>query len=709
MRIIKVYKMKYVGKSRGRLEGMEKATGRARYAADYGEEGMLHVKLLRSTYAHAAIRAIDLPDLPSGSYIYTWKDLVINNVQDILEDQPLLAEDKVRFLGEPIAIVAAPSLQEAEELTRKVKVSYDPLPVVTDSRMAMEEGCVRIHKNTKNNVMNFEHEKGDIRKGFAQADLVLEDHFTMPVQDHGYMEPEASYARIDEEGRLVMYVSTQNVFHDQRMACDITGREPSQVHVIAATIGGGFGGKDGNTAQLYTALVTHKTGLPSKLVCSREESLQCSYKRHAADLKVRMGFRKDGQIVAFEGIGLLDTGAYGGLGPAVLSALMEHFAGPYSIEHVRVEGHLCYTNKPVAHAMRGFGAPQACFGTEMLISRAARLLGLEQIAIRKKNALKQGLTAGLGNEMLYPIDYIGALELIEASDFWKEREKNQDPYIAYGIAGGHQSSGMGKNIPDDAAVRIEKKGNQYKIYVGLVDLGQGNRTSLMAIACDALHVREDQVEIIMADTGTTLDCGSVAGSRSTFIAGNAILDAVSCLQKKIEEGDGEEISVIGHASFPQGRETFSLSGFPHALFSFVAQAVKLRIDPATGQITLLDILAATESGTIINPLGMEGQIQGGIGMSIGYALSESCIFEQGRLKNTGFQSYLMPTAMDVPHINSVYVDLYEKVGPMGAKGCAEVSTVPMPAAIGSAIESVTGKPIRSMPFDPETILDDLNA
>ncbi|MDO4977642.1 MAG: xanthine dehydrogenase family protein molybdopterin-binding subunit [Eubacteriales bacterium] len=701
--------MTYIGKSKGRLEGLEKARGRARYAADYSAKNMLYVKLLRSPHAHAKILNIDLSMVPDDVHVFTAKDLVINNVQDILEDQPLLAEEKVRFLGEPIAILAADSLKKAEESLQKIQVTYELLPVVTDCAMAMKEGCVRVHDHTINDVMNFTHEKGSISKGFAEADLILSDSFHMPIQDHGYMEPEACFATMDENNHLLLYVSTQNVFHDQRMVCDITGRDPSTVHVMAATIGGGFGGKDGNTAQLYPALVTHKTGLPSKLVFTREESLQCSYKRHSADLTVRMGLKNDGTIVAFEGIGFLDTGAYGGLGPAVLSALMEHFAGPYSIEHVRVEGHLCYTNKPVAHAMRGFGAPQACFGTEILLSRAARKLGMDQIAIRKKNALIKGLTAGLGNEMLHDIDYIGALELIEESDFWKNQKDNTDPYIAYGIAGGHQSSGMGKNIPDDAAVRIEKRGDHYKVYCGLVDLGQGNTTSLHAVAAEALHASEEDVELIMADTALTLDCGSVAGSRSTFIAGNAILDAVSALKKELADPtkDHDSITVTGHASFPQGRETFSIAGFPHALFSFVVQAVKLRIDPLTGQIRLLDIIASTETGKVINPLGMEGQVQGGIGMSVGYSLSETCEFDQGRLKNDSFSTYLMPTAMDVPPIKSLYVDAFEEVGPMGAKGCAEVSTVPMPAAIASAIEGVTGCQIHSMPFDPETILDQL--
>lgn len=230
--------------------------------------------------------------------------------------------------------------------------------------------------------------------------------------------------------------------------------------------------------------------------------------------------------------------------------------------------------------------------------------------------------------------------------------------------------------------------------------------------------------MVMADTSCTLDCGSVAGSRSSFIAGNAIIDAVKNLKQILDEKtDSTEldstgtistgtasagtISAEGHASFPQGRETFSIAGFPHALFSFVVQAVKLRIDPNTGQVRLLDILASTETGKIINPLGMEGQVQGGVGMSVGYSLSETCQFQDGKLKNDSFATYLMPTAMDVPPIASLTVDMEEAAGPMGAKGCAEVSTVPLPPAIGSAIEAVIKEPVNKMPFSSEDILDAL--
>ncbi|MGN0204363.1 MAG: xanthine dehydrogenase family protein molybdopterin-binding subunit [Coprococcus sp.] len=690
---------KYAGTGRGRVEGMDKATGRAKYAADYYEENMLHIALVRSPHAHARIISVDTSQVPHSDWVWTCKDIVKNNVQDILPDQPLLAEDKVRFLGEPVAVVAAETPEEAKAAAAKVKVLYDPLPVVTDALMAAQPGCIRVHENTSNDVIHFENEKGNVAEGFAVSDLIIEDDFYTPVQDHGYMEPEACLAKIDDEGRLLVYTSTQNVFHDLRMVCDITGLDASQVHIHAATVGGGFGGKDGNTAQLYPALAAWKTKRPCKLVFTRQESLATTYKRHAVYMHVKMGFKKDGKIVAFEGSGYLDTGAYGGLGPAVLSLFSEHFSGPYNIPNVKIDSHLCYTNKPVAHAMRGFGAPQGAFATEMLISRASHMLNIDPLEIRYINGIEQGDAGGIGQKMRHYVDFKGALKLIEQSELWQERKNNSDPYVGYGIAGGHLSCGLGKNIPDKARARIEEKNGHYTIYLGLVDIGQGSRTALQAMAAEELNTDFDNVTLVMADTDTTPDCGSTAGSRSTFIGGNAILDAIRRF-KKGEKGMGE-------ADFPESEESFPIAGFPHAMYTFIAQAVKLRVDPVTGQVTLLDIVAATEAGRIINPLSMAGQIQGGVAMSVGYAFGENCQFRDGRLLNDSMSTYLMPTAMDLPQITSLHVDGYEMSGPMGVKGAAEVSTVSIAPAIGAAINEVSKGRLNQLPFDIETILNGL--
>ena len=695
----------YVGLGLGRSEGMDKASGRAMYAGDYREEGMLELALVRSPVSHGILEELDFSALPKDVLVFTAKDLAVNVVEDVIEDQPVLADRHVRFKGEPVAIVAAATRERAREAAALAKVVCRPLTVVRDVADAADPKFPSLHEKG-NLLVDFENEKGSVEQGFADSALILEQDFETPVQDHGYMEPEACFARIDGEGRLLAYTSTQNVFHDHRMICRALGLAPDQVRVKAATVGGGFGGKDGNTAQIFAAAVAWLTKRPAKLVCDRRESLETSYNRHGVRMHVKMGVSRDGRILACDGTGDLDSGADAGLGPAVLGLCTEHFAGPYDISNVHIKSRLWYTNKPAAHAMRGFGAPQGAFATETLISRAAGKLGLDPIEIRLKNALETGKYGALGQKMEHCVDFKGALELIRASDLWKSREANRDPYVGYGIAGGHLSCGLGKNIPDTASVVVEEtKPGYYRIRVGFVDIGQGSSTALKAMAADALETDLDHIEMIMSDTAETLDCGSAAGSRSTFIAGNALLAAVKEFRRKrAEEGGAAPLAATGHASFPESAKAFSTPGFPHAMYTFIAQAVKVRLDPVTGNVILLDVAAATEAGRIINPLSMAGQIQGGVTMSVGYALGENCVFEDGRLLNADFSTYLMPTSLDVPHIASYHVDAYEQAGPMGVKGAAEVSTVSIAPAIGGAIEQISGARLNSLPFDIDKIL-----
>lgn len=690
----------YVGRALGRMEGLDKATGRAMYAGDFYEEGMLELALARASISHGRILSVDCSAVPGDVLVFTADSLAENIVEDVIEDMPVLAKDRVRYLGEPIVILAADTRERAKQAAELVRVEYEPLPVIRDVADAMNPSYPPIHEGG-NLLVEFENEKGSIRDGFEKSALILEEDFETPVQDHGYMEPEACFAT-KKDGKLLVYTSTQNVFHDKNMIRRALGLKESDLRVQAATVGGGFGGKDGHTAQIYPAAVTWLTGKPSKIVFDRRESLETSFKRHGVRMHVKMGFANDGRIMAFEGKGDLDTGAYAGLGPAVLGLFTEHFAGPYEIPNVYLRSRLYYTNKPAAHAMRGFGAPQGAFATETLLNRASHELHIDPVELRMINAVEQGSTGTLGQKLEHCTDFKGALELIRQSKLWRERETNTDPYIGYGIAGGHLSCGLGKNIPDTAQVTVEQSQEGiYTIRTGFVDIGQGSRTALAALAADALETDLDHVQLIMADTDDTLDCGSTAGSRSTFIAGNALLDAV---RKFREEKPEAGVQIKGQAAFPEPEKAFSTPGFPHAMYTYIAQAVKLRVDPVTGNVILLDIAAATEAGKIINPLSMAGQIQGGVAMSAGYALGENCLFQDGQLLNHDFSTYLMPTAMDVPHIASFHVDAYETSGPAGVKGAAEVSTVSIAPAINEAVYQVSGAKLNRLPLDIDHIL-----
>ena len=695
-------KTNYVGKRLGRVDGWEKVTGNARYAADYSMPGMLELAVIRSSEPHAIITALDTSRLPDDVYIFTAADLKENIIEDVINDQPVLASDRVRFFGEPIAIVAAATKEAALQAARSVTISYEKLAIVDSPQEALLPNAEKLF-DQGNQLSEFHHQKGDTTRSFAECDLILEEDFKLPIQDHGYMEPDAAFAYMDGD-ILRMLTSSQNVFHDQRMIARSLGLPLDKVQVQAATVGGGFGGKDGHMNQIFAALVTLKTGKPAKIVFDRSEVLIGTYKRHAADVHVKFGFTREGFFKAFEGKAWLDTGAYAGLGPAVMGLFSEHFGGPYQIPNVKLDVYLAYTNKAPAHAMRGFGAPQGAFATETLISRAARQLGLDPLEIRLKNALTEGSTGTLGQKMEHVVGLRKALTAVENSQLWQESKLNQDPTIGYGVAAGYLSCGLGKGIPDSAKVEIsESVKDHYMVRIGLVDIGQGSKTALTAIAADALGCQMENVTVIMADTNSTYDCGSTAGSRSIFIAGNAIIAAAKEFRRKKEENT-DNPSAIGSAIFPESSFSLPNPGFPHAMYTFIAQAVKLRINPVSGQIRLLDIFAATEAGHVINPLSMDGQIQGGIVMSLGYAFGEDMQYQAGIPLHQSFTNYIMPTAMDVPQIRNISVDSYEKSGPMGAKGAAEVATVVIAPAINAAVESISGAKLNALPLDNESVL-----
>ena len=697
----------YVGEKRGRLEGMDKATGRALYAGDYRMENMLELALVRSEISHGSVHTLDVSTLPEDVLVFTGKDFAENVVADIFCDTPVLAYDRIRFRGEPIAIIAADTREKAKEAAKLVKVEYECLPIVRNTEDAKDPALPVLHGDS-NLLADFFHEKGDVEKAFEESYLIVEDDFETPAQDHGYMEPDACFAYVEDD-RLMVYTASQNVFADRLMICRALGLAPEQVRVRAAFVGGGFGGKDGHTCQIYPSLVSWLTKRPAKVVFDREEVLACTYKRHGIKTHVKMGFSKEGKILAFDGSAVLDTGAYAGYGASVHGLFTEHFPGPYEIPNVRLKTETYYTNKPIAHAMRGFGAPQGAFATESIISRAVAQLGLDPIGMRLDNALVQGSVGALGQPMDHCVGLREALKLVQESDLWKERESNTDPYVGYGVAGGFLSCGLGQKIPDNAKVSVrEREDGGFDIGCGLVDIGQGSTTALAAMAADLLETDIENIHMIMADTDKTEDCGCTAASRSVFIAGNALMAAVKQYKKMKEAGLSSDIA-MGEAAFPESSKDLGRIGFPHAMYTFVAQAVKLRVDPITGSVSLLDIAAATECGKVINPLGLAGQIQGGIGMSIGFCLGEDCTWKDGQLIHKNFATYLMPTALDVPNIASYHVDAYEASGPMGVKGAAEVSTVSIAPAINEAVRQASGAILTKLPLSPEEILKALEA
>ena len=663
-----------VGTSPVRFDAFDKATGRAKYAGDFSMSGMLHVVLVRSRYAHAKLKAVQVPVLPEGVFCFTAKDIPNNLLPSIKCDQPVLAFDHIRYEGEPVAIVAAPDRDTAIEIARMVELDAEPLPVVEDMVAALNADAPKLFEN--GNICGEMHTaRGDGNEN--ESALVLEEKWEMPVQCHGFLEPEAAFTYY-ENGVLHLISSTQNAFADRDMICSVLGLKENEVSSKAAAVGGAFGGKDGNTAQIFPAVVTWKTGKPARCVFSREENIRYGMKRHPAKITARAGFDKEGRFTFFEGTMYLDTGAYGILGPAVLGLGLEHMTGPYDIPAVKLDGWLAYTNHAPASAMRGFGAPQGAMGVETLLNRAAAELGVSPLEIRKINAIKQGRPSSMGALMEHSVGFPEALKLFENSDFYREMTEHPEEGCGYGIAAGMMSSGMGKNVPDTATVKIDAcEDGTYTVRVGLVDIGQGSQTALAMIAADALKVPLDHIHMVMADTESTIASGSTAASRSTYVCGNAILGAA----EKILSGEKTAEYAF---SFPEIPGTNGV----HSIFGFIMQGVKLRVNRDTGAVKVLDVHNVTEAGHVIHPDMMAGQIFGGIVMSEGYTLSEEIRYRNGHSMEDGFANYIMPTAMDAPALTNENVPYYEESGPFGAKGIAEAATVAMAPAIYAALKQI---------------------
>lgn len=694
-----------VGTSLPRIDGVAKVTGQVRYPSDYSFPNMLYLRLVRATEPHANIQTLDtsLCQGVDGVYCFTADDVPENSFGSILKDQPVFAKDKIRYYGEPLALIAADTPEKARHYAQLIKVSYEPLPIILDPVEALSENSPALHEGG-NLLLHIPFAKGRPEQALGESFLVLEDMFQVPVVDHLYLEREAGVSFLDDNGVLNLIVGTQNPFYDREEISRCLGIPLEKIRVQSSTIGGGFGGKDGNTVQLYLALVTQKTGRPSKLVFTREESLGTSYKRHAAKIQVKVGFAQSGRITAYQGIIHYDTGAYAALGPAVLGLGIEHATGPYVIDNVSLEGYLCYTNKPPASAMRGFGAPQTAFAMETLLNRAAKILKIDPVQLRYQNALYKGAEGSLGHTMEHTVGLKEALKLLEKSSLWQEREYNTDSAIGYGMAAGYLSCGMGKGIPDQAKVEIQSiAGGTYELKIGTVEIGQGSNTLFVQLAAEALQVTPDRIKIIMGDTALTYESGSTAASRTSYICGNALLDAVEDLKRQRKSGVLHPKG-LGEAVFPEVKKSNLAGGLPHSMYTFIAQAAKVRV-LETGEIELLDVFAVTEAGRVINPVALEGQIQGGIVMGVGYALTENLEFNQGIPQNTSLSTYLIPTSLDSPAITAVSVKEYEESGPMGLKGAAEVGTVIISPAIAAAVSEVVHCPISQLPISREKIVE----
>jgi len=745
--------LQWVGKSVTRKDAVGKTTGETKFFSDMILPNMLWAKVVRSKHPHALIRKIDTSkaeSLPGVVTVLTYKDVPgLNGFGIVIPDQPVLCYDKVRFLGDAIAVVAAESEEIAEEAIELVDVDYDLLPIVSDPIEAMKPDAPKVHAN--GNLLRHENVRnGNVVQAFKEGAVTVEHTYHTPRQMHMFLETEAGIGLLDEDGNIVLYVGGQAPYRDQMQVSRALGIKPEKIRVISTPVGGAFGGKEENTTQIHLALLVTKTKRPVKLVWTREESGIAGIKRHPMIITTKTAADREGRLIANQVKIIADTGAYASLGPTVLDVAVENSCGAYKIPNVDIDAYLVYTNNGVSGAFRGFGSVQVNFALESNIDMIAQKLGMDRLELRKKNVLHEGDTGSFGYPIRGSIGVYETLVKIENSELWKNRLQYKTEKTSawckrgIGIATGVKGFGFGA-LPDFAAASIQiTSAGKFVIGISCPEIGQGAITAYTQIAAEALSCHIDDICVVSADSKLAPDTGTTSASMALVRGGNAILAAAPKMNQlllvaaskllqvppdrlRIQEShvksaldprktvtfaqmgqyleqNGSDTKVIGGFNVPRFEKPAEGSiEIPHWSYMYASGIALVEVNTLTGATKVLKFFLATDCGKIINPQSYSGQHEGAILQGIGFALMEDTLIENGNVRTNNFTTYIIPTIADMPDIQIEPVETYEKIGPFGAKGLGEIGVVAVPAAIANAIYDATGARIYSLPATPERV------
>ena len=752
-----------IGHATPRADAETKATGAEKYAADYYGDGLLWAGVRRAGIPHGRIRHVNTQKAESLHGVFavlTAKDVPGTNRQGIVhKDQPVLADLKVRHCGDAVALVLAEDRDTLQKAISLIECDFEPLPGVFGIDDALKPDAPPLHEDHShgNTLLKATIQSGEGREALPGCDVILEETFEVPAQAHAFIETENGIAWQTSDGNIVMVVSTQAPFRDRWEIGHALGIPMNRIRIIGPYLGGAFGGKDGATVQCLLALAAmHAGGRRVKMWWSREENFTAGYKRHAARMHYRLGAKADGTLQALHCRLYYDTGAYAHLGGEVLALGMEHAGGPYRIPHTLIEGWCLYTNNPIAGAMRGFGVVQVSFAFERMMDMLASKLGKDPLELRIQNALRRGDRNCSGVTMTQSTGISACLDEIKRHSLWLNRtawKSSAGPFKkrGVGIAAVWNAMGYGRGLPDSAVAKVELTSDGHiRVYNGVSDMGQGNATAFVQIAGQILCQENTAIELIQPDTDRTLPSGSSSASRTTYTYGNALIQACEDLRQRLigraalmlladtsqdmellpgrvkHLTSGREISLKQIASMmgeeericirqfimpvvrdvPDTGKEFAL-GFPHLLFSFAAHLACVEVDELTGSVEIKAYLAATDAGRVINPHSFEQQVQGAVAQGIGYAICEQVVLDEGRILNPNFDTYIIPTASDVPETTSVAVETFEPSGPYGMKGVGEVGTNgPLPAAANALRDACGIHPVRT-PLTAGSVLADL--
>jgi CO/xanthine dehydrogenase Mo-binding subunit len=757
---------RYVGKPATRVDALEKVMGTARYIGDYHLPDMLLAGVLRSTQPHARILSLDVSPalkIPGVMAAITGEDFVNHGRFGFpVEDMYMLAHERVRYVGDAIAAVAAESEEALQAGLAAIHVVLEPLPGLFDPQQALQTDSIVIGETPwdapemprGNLLTHYIVRHGDPVATLADSAVTLDEQYSTMHQEHAYLETEGALAVPYPDGHgVTVYAPSQSPFITRNTLVKVLGLVEQDVRVIQPPVGGAFGGKDdfmyqtaGQTARL--ALVTRR---PVRMILPREESMIASYKRDAMQMHIQLGASQDGTLRASKVHAVVDSGAYAAITPFTAWRSSIHAMGPYRYEACHVDTDVAYTNNGYAGAFRGFGNTEVCAGIEQAVDELADRLKMDPIAFRLLNCLRPGDTTAHGQHLGDDVALAECLEQVRKLSDWERKrslysQQNGSARQKRGIGVACVFHGMSLGAEGaDYAVSTITVNPDYTLTLtaGLTDYGQGSRTVYTLISAETLGLHPDRILMLRPDTDTSRESGPTVASRSTILGGNAArasaarlnsllvqaaADLFNCVPLQVQRngedfvGPSEEparfeqvvdharqmgltLSATGRWEAPENHWSFETGqGKPYFAYHFGAQVAEVLVDSGTGKVEVTGIWAAHNTGTIIFPQGALGQLYGGITQGLGYALMERVDYDQGFMQATNFDEYLIPTALDVPDIVGVFVEKPYADGPFGAKNIGEPGMVPAAPAILNAVFHASGRRIRNLPANLERVL-----
>lgn len=725
--------MTSIGKSVHRIDAFGKVTGQTLFPGDINLPDQASMKILFANRPHAIIRRIDTSQveaLPGVIAVFTAKDVPVNEYGLIMNDQPVLCgpgsskpfADRVRFVGDQVALVVAETEAIAARGRDLIQVEYEDLPIVTHALEAMRDGAPLLHPDRDSNIFcHYRIRKGDAESAFSQADVIVEGEYHTPAQEHAYLQPEAGLGYIDEAGRVTVQVAGQWTHEDQKQIAHALGLPQDQVRVVYPAIGGAFGGREDMSVQIVLALASWRLSQrginrPVKIIWSREESIIAHHKRHPYFIKTRWGATRQGKLVAAEVEVIADGGAYAYTSTKVLGNATLMCTGPYEIPNVKVDSYAVYTNNLPNGAFRGFGGPQGAFAAEMQMNHLAEKLGMDPVEIRQRNILREGALLSVGTPLPKGVSMPQVVERcgLESARLKEaiSAPKVQPSHLkrGFGFACAFKNVGFSFGFPEQCWATIELHGGA-KIERAVVhhagaDVGQGAHTVFAQMAAEALDLPMDKVDLVVSDTAYTDNSGSSSASRMTFMAGNAIKGAAELALQKWRAEERPAIATYQYrppSTTPYDPQTGKSE--PNISYGYVAQAVTVEVDTETGHVRILDVVSVDDVGKALNPLQVQGQIEGAVVQAAGYTILENFVQSGGYVQTQHLSTYLIPTVLDVPErVQSLILEYPDPRGPWGARGMAEMPFLPLAPAIVAAVHDAIGVWFHEFPLIPERVL-----